>query len=83
MCTVNLTDAKARLPYYVARAAHGEEIVILRERASLWPDWWAWSPRENAARWAWVRDGFTFRRISTPWPVLKSSSYSKALRSDC
>ncbi|MBU2857139.1 type II toxin-antitoxin system prevent-host-death family antitoxin [Acidithiobacillus ferrooxidans] len=31
MSTVNLTDAKARLPYYVARAVQGEEIIILRE----------------------------------------------------
>ena len=38
MSTVNLTDAKARLPYYVARAVQGEEIIILRE---------------NTARWAW------------------------------
>ena len=31
MSTVNLTDAKVRLPYYVARAVQGEEIIILRE----------------------------------------------------
>ncbi|WP_439711790.1 type II toxin-antitoxin system Phd/YefM family antitoxin [Acidithiobacillus ferrianus] len=32
MSTVNLTDdAKARLPYHVARAVQGEEIIILRE----------------------------------------------------
>ncbi len=31
MSTVSLTDAKARLPYYVARAVQGEEIIILRE----------------------------------------------------
>ena len=31
MSTVNLTDAKARLPYYVARVVQGEELIILRE----------------------------------------------------
>ena len=82
MSTVSLTDAKARLPYYVARAVQGEEIIILREGGPM-ARLVGMEPERNAARWAWVPDGFTFRRISTPWPVLKSSSYSKALRSDC
>ncbi len=49
MSTVNLTDAKARLPYYVARAVQGEEIIILREGEPV-AQLVAWSPRENAER---------------------------------